>query len=194
MKRALFLSVPLLFVVAMIAIFASQINRDSSLLPSVLIDKPIPQFSLPAIEGIEEEIGDIPGFATADLVGKVSVVNVWASWCVPCRQEHPLLTRLAEEDPDLFLVGINQKDAAENAISFLRELGNPYDAIGADLNGRASIEWGVYGVPETFVVNAEGIITYKFIGALSERTYLSSLLPAIEAAKQSGSRSTSQPN
>jgi len=193
-KRALFLSVPLLFVVAMIAIFASQINRDSSLLPSVLIDKPIPQFSLPAIEGIEEEIGDIPGFATADLVGKVSVVNVWASWCVPCRQEHPLLTRLAEEDPDLFLVGINQKDAAENAISFLRELGNPYDAIGADLNGRASIEWGVYGVPETFVVNAEGIITYKFIGALSERTYLSSLLPAIEAAKQSGSRSTSQPN
>ncbi len=194
MKRALFLSVPLLFVVAMIAIFASQINRDSSLLPSVLIDKPIPQFSLPAIEGIEEEIGDIPGFATADLVGKVSVVNVWASWCVPCRQEHPLLTRLAEEDPDLFLVGINQKDAAENAISFLRELGNPYDAIGADLNGRASIEWGVYGVPETFVVNAEGIITYKFIGALSERTYLSSLLPAIEAAKQGGSGSTLQPN
>ena len=188
MKRALFLSVPLLFVVAMIGIFASQINRDTSLLPSVLINKPVPEFTLPPIEGIAEEIGDIPGFSTADLVGKVSVVNIWASWCVPCRQEHPLLTRLAQEDDEIFLVGINQKDAAENAIAFLVELGNPYDAIGADSNGRVSIEWGVYGVPETFVVNAEGVITYKFIGPLSERTYLSSLLPAIEEARQSGSQ------
>ncbi len=187
MKRALFLSVPLLFVIAIMTIFATQITRDTSFLPSVLIDKPVPEFELPAIEGIEEEIGDIPGFSTADLKGQVSVVNVWASWCVPCRQEHPLLTRLAKEDPDLFLVGINQKDAAENAISFLVELGNPYDAIGADNVGRVSIDWGIYGVPETFVVNAQGIITYKFIGALSEASYTNSLLPAIEAAKQQGS-------
>lgn len=187
MKRALFLSVPLILVIALFGVFATQINNNTKFLPSVLISKPVPDFTLPAIEGIEEEIGDIPGFSTKDLKGQVSVVNVFASWCIPCREEHPLFTRLGEEQPEVFLAGINQKDAPENAIAFLRELGNPYDAIGADFKGRTSIEWGVYGVPETFVVNAEGIITYKFIGGLTATTFRESLMPAIEAAKvQSG--------
>lgn len=183
MKRALFLSVPLILVIALFGVFATQINNNTKFLPSVLIDKPVPDFSLPPIEGIEEEIGDIPGFGTEDLKGQVSVVNVFASWCIPCRQEHPLFTRLGQDQPEIFLAGINQKDAPENAIAFLKELGNPYDAIGADFNGRASIEWGVYGVPETFVVNAEGIITYKFIGGLTGTSFRESLIPAIEAAK-----------
>jgi cytochrome c biogenesis protein CcmG, thiol:disulfide interchange protein DsbE len=192
LKRALFLSVPLILVIALFGVFATQITNNTKFLPSVLINKPVPEFSLPPIEGIENEIGDIPGFSTEDLKGQVSVVNVFASWCIPCRQEHPLFTRLGEEQPEIFLAGINQKDAPENAIAFLQELGNPYDAIGADFKGRTSIEWGVYGVPETFVVNAEGIITYKFIGGLTGTTFRESLMPAIEAAKaQSGEAQSS---
>ena len=109
MKRALIFSVPLIIVVALLGLFASQINNDTSFLPSVLINKPVPEFTLPAIEGIGAEVGDIPGFGSEDLKGRVSVVNVWASWCVPCRQEHPLFTRLAEEHPDVFLAGINRR-------------------------------------------------------------------------------------
>ncbi len=182
MKRVLFLSAPLVLVIGLVILFASQMGRDTSFLPSVLINKPVPQFALGPIEGIKEVIGDIPGFSTEDLKGQVSVVNVFASWCLACRQEHPLLMDLKERGIAR-MFGINQKDAPEDALAYLDELGNPYDAIGSDFNGRASIEWGVYGVPETFVVNPEGVITYKFIGAFSPNSYEKSLLPAIEAAR-----------
>ncbi len=182
MKRVLLLSVPLVLVIAMVALFATQIGSNTKLLPSVLINKPVPQFVLGPIAGIKEAIGDIPGFSTQDFKGQVTVVNVFASWCLACRQEHPLLMDLKSRNIAR-IYGINQKDAPENAISYLKELGNPYDAIGSDLNGRASIEWGVYGVPETFIVNPDGIITYKYIGALSRLTYEKSLIPAIEAAR-----------
>ncbi len=181
LKRGLFMSVPLLVVIAMVGLFASTINRDTSLLPSVLINKPAPEFSLPPIENIEN---NLPGFSKQDLLGHVSVVNVFASWCIPCRQEHRFLMDLAATS-DVKIFGLNQKDAPENARAFLVELGNPYDGVGADTNGRVSIDWGVYGVPETFVINAEGTITYKQIGPLSENTYRNGLLPAIEAAKNS---------
>jgi cytochrome c biogenesis protein CcmG/thiol:disulfide interchange protein DsbE len=144
---------------------------------SVLINKPAPVFALEAVP----ELG-VPGFATENLTGAVTVVNVFASWCVPCRAEHPLLTKL-KDNGDIRLFGINQSDAPENARAFLAELGNPYDAVGADRDRRVSIDWGVYGVPETFVVNAEGIITFKHVGPLTPASLEGELLPAIAAAR-----------
>jgi cytochrome c biogenesis protein CcmG/thiol:disulfide interchange protein DsbE len=123
----------------------------------------------------------VPGFDTASLGGEVTVVNVFASWCVPCRAEHPLLEAL-KANTGVRLYGINQADAPENARAFLAELGNPYDAVGADRNRRVSIDWGVYGVPETFVVDANGIITFKHVGPLTPQSLERELLPAIAAA------------
>jgi cytochrome c biogenesis protein CcmG, thiol:disulfide interchange protein DsbE len=143
---------------------------------SVLIDRPAPQFSLAPVAGIAA-----PGFDTASLKGQVTVVNVFASWCIPCRDEHPLLVALKEQT-GVRLVGINQKDAPENARAFLAELGNPYDAIGADSDGRVSIDWGVYGVPETFVVDADGIVRFKHIGPINPQSLRDEVMPAIERA------------
>ena len=118
-----------------------------------------------------------------DLTGdQVTVVNVFASWCIPCRDEHPVLEALKLES-DVRLFGINQRDASDNAARFLSELGNPYDRIGADPDNRVSIDWGVYGVPETFVVNADGVITFKHVGPLSPEALEAELLPAIAKAK-----------
>jgi cytochrome c biogenesis protein CcmG, thiol:disulfide interchange protein DsbE len=177
LTRAALLLLPLVVLVGLIAVFALSIDRDPNLVRSVLIDKPAPDFTLPAVEGL-----DSPGFDTAALIGEVTVVNVFASWCIPCRDEHPLLVTLKEQT-GVRLFGINQKDAPENARAFLAALGNPYDAVGADDNGRVSIDWGVYGVPETFVVNAAGIITFKHVGPISAETLRTELLPAIERAR-----------
>jgi len=176
LKRLALFALPLLVLVALVAVFALNIDRDSSLVRSVLIDKPVPQFTLPAVAGL-----GVPGFDSAALTGKVSVVNVFASWCIPCRDEHPLLSALRQRT-GVALYGINQKDAPENARAFLAELGNPYDAVGADAAGRVSIDWGVYGVPETFVVDADGIIVFKHVGPISPRSLEQELLPAIARA------------
>jgi cytochrome c biogenesis protein CcmG/thiol:disulfide interchange protein DsbE len=176
MRYALF-ALPLLALVALIAIFAGSINRDPSLVRSVLIDKPAPQFTLAPVEPL-----GVPGFDTASLKGEVTVVNVFASWCIPCRAEHPLLTAM-KDVAGVRLFGINQSDAPENAKKFLDELGNPYDAVGADTDRRVSIDWGVYGVPETFVVDANGIITFKVTGPLTPETLDNDLLPAIARAR-----------
>ncbi|RDE09634.1 DsbE family thiol:disulfide interchange protein [Pelagibacterium lacus] len=168
---------PLVVLVGLLATFATQMGRSTSFVPSALIDKPVPQFALNAVEGHDQ-----PGFATADLAGNgVVVVNVFASWCVPCRDEHPMLLDLA--DHDVLLYGINYDDPADNARAFLAELGNPYDRIGADRDRRAGIEWGVYGVPETFVVDNDGVIRFKHVGPLDARSYETVLLPAIETAR-----------
>lgn len=164
----------------------SLFRSDPSQLPSVLIGKPAPQFALPAIPGVERNGIAVPGFATSDLGGgKVSIVNVWASWCVPCRDENPVLFKLVKrlQAP---LYGINQKDASADAVRFLQTLGNPFDKIGADSNGRVSIDWGVYGVPETYVIDGAGKIAFKFIGPLTERTIETELRPAVERAKKAG--------
>jgi len=179
-RIALF-ALPLVALIALVAIFATSINRNPELIPSVLIDKPAPAFVLAAVPGLA-----VPGFDTAALVGEVSVVNVFASWCIPCRDEHPLLTALKAET-GVRLFGINQKDEPANAGAFLAELGNPYDAIGADTNGRVSIDWGVYGVPETFVVDAAGVIVFKHIGPLSPAALEQELIPAIAAARAAAS-------
>lgn len=167
---ALFLGLALIFLVRLFA-------GDPSRLPSALIGKPVPAFSLPAIEGHDQ-----PGFAQVDLArGRPALVNVFASWCAPCRNEHPLLMELAR-DERFTLYGINQKDNPENARRFLGRLGNPYSAIGADTNGRVSIEWGVYGVPETFLVSGDGRILFKHVGALTAEVIRDKLMPEIAKA------------
>lgn len=178
----LLVMLPLVAFAALAGLFLVRLySGDPSKLPSALIGRPAPEFVLPPIQG-----SATPGFSTADLrQGRVTVVNVWASWCAPCRDEHPHLMALAR-DPSIVLVGINNKDAADNARRFLGQLGNPYARIGADLNGRVSIDWGVYGVPETFVVDGAGRITYKYVGPLTPAIIADQLMPAIRRAGGAG--------
>jgi cytochrome c biogenesis protein CcmG/thiol:disulfide interchange protein DsbE len=178
MKQRLLLAVlPLVALVALIAIFAMSLNRDPSFIPSVLINKPAPEFALQPVPDT-----GVPGFDTATLKGDVTVVNVFASWCIPCREEHPVLSAL-KADTGVRLFGINQKDVPANARAFLAELGNPYNAIGADVNGRVSIDWGVYGVPETFIVDKDGVILFKHVGPLSADAVEKEIRPAIAKAR-----------
>ena len=139
---------------------------DPSKVPSALIGRPVPSFALEPLPGLVRDGQPVPGLADADLRGAVTVVNVWASWCAPCRQEHPLLMELAK-DPSIRVVGIDYKDTTETARRFLGTFGNPFAAVGVDPNGRAAIDWGVYGVPETFVVGPDGTIRHKQVGPLS---------------------------
>ena len=173
MRYVLF-ALPLILLVALVSVFALSIDRDASLVRSVLIDKPVPQFTLPEVEGL-----GVPGFDAAALTGEPTLVNVFASWCIPCRDEHPLLEALKART-GVRLYGINHSDAPENARAFLAELGNPYDAVGADRDRRVSIDWGVYGVPETLLVNAKGTIVYKQVGPLTPEAIETELLPALQ--------------
>lgn len=173
----LWMIVPALGAAAVLTVFMLGLQRDDvQRLPSALIDKPVPDFGLPPLRAGEPELSD------EALAGDgVKLLNIWASWCGPCRIEHPHLMDMASEG--IAIHGINYKDAPENAEAFLAELGDPYDLIGADTNGRAGIEFGVYGVPETFVINAEGKIVYKHVGPITQRE-LPKLRGAIEAASQ----------
>ena len=159
---------------------------DPSKIPSALIGRPAPQTALPALEGLTRGGAAVPGLDPAMFKGRVSLVNVWASWCVPCHDEAPLLTDLAK-DKRLQLVGINYKDVAENARRFLGRYGNPFSVVGVDGNGRASIEWGVYGVPETFIVGRDGTILYKLVGPITPQNIDSVLKAEIEKAFKAGS-------
>ncbi len=170
--------IPVILFAALAALFWKGLSGNPSEIPSALINKPVPDFTLQPVSGL-----DIPGLATADLrTGKVAVVNVWASWCAPCRIEHPLLTELARR-PDITLLGINYKDEPENAVRFLGVLGQPFAAIGSDRDGRTAVNWGVYGVPETFVVDGQGFIRYKHIGPLTPEAITGKLSAEIEKAK-----------
>jgi cytochrome c biogenesis protein CcmG/thiol:disulfide interchange protein DsbE len=169
---------PLAIFLTLAAIFLIQLlsGRDASVVPSALIGAQAPATNLPPVEGL-----DLPGLSSEMLAGKVTLVNVWASWCVPCLQEHPILMRLATDDR-LQVVGLNYKDSPANARRFLAELGNPFDAVGRDDNGRTAIDWGVYGVPETFLVGRDGTILYKHVGPFTEQSAASQLMPALEKA------------
>ena len=161
------MALPLVVFAALAAIFWFRLGSgDPSQIPSALIGRPAPQTPLPPLEGLTNNGAAIPGLDPATFKGKVSVVNVWASWCVPCHDEAPLLTELGR-DNRLQIVGINYKDSADNARRFLGRYGNPFRIVGVDANGRASIEWGVYGVPETFIVGREGTIVYKLVGPVT---------------------------
>jgi cytochrome c biogenesis protein CcmG/thiol:disulfide interchange protein DsbE len=173
---------PLVLFVALAGLFLVRLFAgDPSKLPSTLIGRPVPVFSLPPLEGLTADGKPVPGLATADLAGTVTVVNVWASWCAPCRDEHPLLIELAKT-AGVRVVGINYKDQPENARRFLGALGNPFSAVGVDTSGRAAIDWGVYGVPETFVIAPDGTIAYKHVGPLSPASMQGSFKAALTAA------------
>jgi cytochrome c biogenesis protein CcmG/thiol:disulfide interchange protein DsbE len=181
-RRALVL-VPLAVFLVLAAVFFVRLETggDSSVVPSALIGSPAPAFALAPLEGLTRDNASVPGLARADLIGKLTLVNIWASWCVPCRAEHPVLTELARDDR-LRVVGINYKDNPENARRFLGQLGNPYAAIGTDTTGRSAIDWGVYGVPESFLVGADGTILFKWVGPLSPEIVAGRLMPEIEKA------------
>ena len=181
-SRRLAVLLPLAVFLAVAALFLVRLGAgDPSRIPSALIGHAAPQTSLPPIDALVRDGHPVPGLSTADFSGAVTVVNVWASWCVPCHDEAPLLMRLAE-DKRIRVVGINQKDRPENARRFLGRYGNPYAAVGADANGRASIEWGVYGVPENFVVGRDGKIAYKLVGPITADNLETVVKPEIEKA------------
>jgi cytochrome c biogenesis protein CcmG/thiol:disulfide interchange protein DsbE len=158
-------------------------SGDPSLLPSTLVGKPVPQTVFPPVEGLESGGKPQPGFSSSDLAkGRVSVVNYWASWCEPCVDEHPLLEQL-KETSGVDIYGVNYKDQASAARRFIGRFGNPFIAVGTDADGRAAIDWGVYGTPETFVVDGKGIIVYKHVGPISDDSLTTKLLPAIQKAR-----------
>lgn len=188
-KRATWVALlPLLVFVGLAAVFAVQLlsGKDSSAIPSALIGKQAPQTNLPAVEGLMRDGVPVSGLNSEDFKtgpgGKLTLVNVWGSWCVPCRQEHPLLMEIAK-DSRIRLVGLNYKDQPENARRFLGDLGNPFAAVGADRVGRSAIEWGVYGVPETFLVGPDGKIIYKHVGPFTPETVKNDLMPVVEKAE-----------
>ncbi len=182
MRRRLIVLVPLLVFVALVAIFLIGLYAgDPSRIPSALIGHPAPQTTLPPVAGLERDGKPVPGIDPASFKGAVTLLNVWASWCVPCHDEAPLLMQLAQNSK-LRIVGINYKDEAENARRFLGRYGDPFVAAGADANGRAAIEWGVYGVPETFIVGRDGRIAYKLVGPITPENLETVLKPEIEKA------------
>jgi cytochrome c biogenesis protein CcmG/thiol:disulfide interchange protein DsbE len=181
-RRRMVVLVPLFAFLALAALFMFRLGSgDPSRIPSALIGHPAPQISLPPLPGLERDGKAVPGLDSADFKGEVTLLNVWASWCVPCRDEAPLLVALAA-DQRVRIAGINYKDQADNARRFLGRYGNPFGMNGVDSNGRAAIEWGVYGVPETFVVGRDGRIAYKLIGPITPENLDKALKPAIEKA------------
>jgi cytochrome c biogenesis protein CcmG, thiol:disulfide interchange protein DsbE len=183
-RRPLLIFMPLMLFAALVGLFLVRLySGDASLLPSALIGRQVPAFALPPVEGLPDK----QGFSDADLrQGKVTLVNVFASWCLPCHQEHELIMRLSA-DPALTrggvrLFGIAYKDDPANIKRFLDEAGDPFARIGADRRGRVAIDWGVYGVPETFIVKGDGTIAYRFVGPVTGDAYQETILPEIEKA------------
>ncbi|MQW58642.1 DsbE family thiol:disulfide interchange protein [Sinorhizobium meliloti] len=183
-RRRLLLTLPAIGFTGLAAVFAWGIGRDPNQLPSALIGKEVLRFALPPVEG------RTLGLATKDLHGEVSLVNVFASWCVACRAEHPLFMRLAR-DKSVPIHGLNYKDRPQDAAKWLNTLGDPYTRTGADRDGRVAIDWGVYGVPETFVVGTDGRIAHKHIGPVTEQALRETILPLVERLRQQAKGGTS---
>lgn len=177
MRRVLFVLPLIAFAVVAGVLFVNLVRPQNTALPSTLIDKPAPSVALPPLDS------SVQGFGAADLrAGHVTVVNVWASWCVQCRIEAPALGALAQEK-GFALYGFAYKDTPDKARAFLNEVGNPFSRIGLDRSGRAGIEWGVYGAPETFIVDGKGIVRERFVGPISADALRSDILPAIARAQ-----------
>ena len=168
---------PLALFLGLVVLLATGLYRDPRLVPSPFIGRPAPALELPSLKNEDKRI------ANADLRGRVQLVNVWASWCVACREEHEILLRLARETR-LPILGFNYKDRREDALAWLESLGDPYAEIAFDSDGRAGIEWGVYGVPETFLVDAQGVVRYKHVGPLTWETIEEKLMPLIRSLEK----------
>ena len=188
------LAAPVLIFAALVGLFAFALETgDPSKLPSALIGKRVPATSFPAVEALREAEKPVPGFASSDLAkGKVTVVNFWASWCAQCADEQALLLQL-KDSTGVPLYGVNYKDEAAAARRFLGRYGNPFQAVGTDANGRAAIEWGVYGMPETFVINGKGEIVFKHVGAVTPESLQTRLMPAIAQAQAEAKSAAAQP-
>lgn len=181
-RRSWLVALPLVAFAVLAGLFWFRLGAgDPARIPSALIGRPAPQTKLPPLEGLVANGAQMAGLDPAEFKGNVSVVNVWASWCVPCHDEAPLLVQLAQ-DKRIRIIGINYKDTQDNARRFLGRYGNPFSAVGVDANGRAAIEWGVYGVPETFVVGRDGVIAYKLIGPITPENIDSVLKAEINKA------------
>lgn len=176
-KRRLVVLIPLAAFLGLVLALAWGLTHDPSTIPSALIGKPVPQFSLPPVKG------RTLGLSSEDLRGEVSLVNVFASWCVACREEHPVFMRM-KADGLVPIHGLNYKDRPDDAARWLNTMGDPYTRTGADINGRVAIDWGVYGVPETFVITKDGRIAYKHIGAVTPKVLEETLLPLIRRMQQ----------
>ena len=169
--------IPLLVFIVMAVFFAIGLTMNPRDIPSPLIGQPVPEFSLPPVKG------RALGLSSADLRGQVSLVNVFASWCVACREEHPVLMRL--RDTGIVPIhGLNYKDKPDDAQAWLNELGDPYTRTGADISGRVAIDWGVYGVPETFVIDRDGRIAHKHIGAITPEALRDTIMPMITKLRE----------
>lgn len=177
MPRRAALAVPVAIFLILALVLGWGLTTDPKTIPSTLIGKPVPEFDLPPVKGRSL------GLSTSDLNGQVSLVNVFASWCTACRAEHPLFMKL-KADNVVPIHGLNYKDRPQDASRWLNTLGDPYTRTGADRNGRVGIEWGVYGVPETFVISKEGRIMYKHIGAVTPKVLDETLIPLIKRLRQ----------
>lgn len=175
-RRLLLALIPFILAVVVGGFLLIGLDLRPREIPSVLIGKPVPEFDLPPIESRP------PGLSKADLKGEVSLVNVFASWCVACQAEHPLLMELQRQQA-VPVHGLNYKDQPGDALTWLNRHGDPYERVGSDLSGRVGIEWGVYGVPETFLVDASGAIVCKHIGPIMPRDWEDKLLPAVQALR-----------
>ncbi len=176
MPRFLFV-LPLILFLGLAVYFGIGLTKDSRMLPSALIDQPAPAFDLPPL------LSDLPGLATSDFGGEVKLVNFFASWCIPCRAEHPILMFITEQKM-VPLYGINYKNKVKDATDWLEELGNPYQRIGRDESGRAGIEWGVYGLPETYIIDKQGRIRYRHVGPLFPEDLKETIMPLVEALRK----------
>ncbi len=164
---------PLGVFLLLVGLLGYGLSLDPKLLPSPLIDKAAPEFSLATLETPERKL------STADMLGQVWVLNVWASWCVACREEHVVITELAEHNL-VAVIGLNYKDQPADASRWLQQFGNPYASSVSDQNGRVGIDWGVYGVPETFVIDASGKIRYKHVGPVTREALNTTILPILK--------------
>ena len=181
-RRSWIVALPLVLFAALAGLFLVRLGGgDPSKIPSALIGRPAPQSTLPPLAGLTRDGAPVPGLDPAAFMGKVSVVNVWASWCVPCHEEAPLFMTLAQ-DSRLQMIGINYKDSPDNARRFLGRYGNPFGIVGVDGGGRAAIDWGVYGVPETFIVGRDGRIAFKLVGGVTPENIDSVLRREIDKA------------
>ncbi len=182
-KRRWGAALPLLVFAALAGLFWYALHTgDPSQLPSALIGKKAPEVTLPPLAGLKDETGaEVQSFTASDFAqGKPTIVNIFASWCVPCLQEHPMLMALAKQ-PGIRIFGINHRDDPASARRFLGQHGNPYTRVGADSSGRTSIDFGVYGVPETFVISGDGTIAYRHVGPLTEDAITTKILPLVGA-------------
>jgi cytochrome c biogenesis protein CcmG/thiol:disulfide interchange protein DsbE len=181
-RPSLLILLPLVVFLALAGLFLYRLGSgDPSMLPSALIGRPVPQTELPPLAGVERNSMPVPGLDSATFSGHVTLLNVWASWCVPCHDEVPFLATLGK-DSRIQLVSINYKDTADNARRFLNRYGNPFAATGRDDSGRASIDWGVYGVPETYLIGRDGKIAYKMVGPITAENLQTRLEPEIKKA------------